>query len=416
MMYSFTRMMRYHVRSQLAAAAFLLASAAVVFGQSAPPTLPDHTVYGRLGTGTGSGPGQAIPFATLSNQLFPAIIRSGRVTQTSTINFYVNGNSGSTATCGPAGASTCAAGSDAATCLTPATSCLTLQNVINLIAASIDTGLQGVNVYLAHNTGTTNYAALCAAGSWLGTSVISILGDSTSRDATVIMDPPSGGGASVKDLCTIAYSHVKFIDNTANNSAGHIAVGGTGNAGHLDLLDVNLGAMTIGTQITVGNLGSLTVTGSLTISGGAPVGLAVTNGGFLDTGGQTVTVSGTPAYSTAFAFMIGGGVIAATNTTFSGSATGPRCIVDQPIALGGFNPNAVFPGNSDCVANEYVGAIGLQTGAGGSSSFAYGTAGHPLLSGGGASAKDTWDSAGVSCTLTTVSHLTVVNGIVTLCN
>jgi hypothetical protein len=34
--------------------------------QSAPPTMPDLSVYGRLGTGTGSGPGQAIPFATLA--------------------------------------------------------------------------------------------------------------------------------------------------------------------------------------------------------------------------------------------------------------------------------------------------------------------------------------------------------------
>jgi hypothetical protein len=36
------------------------------FAQSAPPTMPDRSVYGRLGSGTGSGPGQAIPFATLS--------------------------------------------------------------------------------------------------------------------------------------------------------------------------------------------------------------------------------------------------------------------------------------------------------------------------------------------------------------
>ena len=76
-MYSFTRMMWHHVRSQLAAAAFLLASAAVVFGQSAPPTMPDKTVYGRLGTGTGSGPGQAIPFATLNSQLTLLTIGGG---------------------------------------------------------------------------------------------------------------------------------------------------------------------------------------------------------------------------------------------------------------------------------------------------------------------------------------------------
>lgn len=62
--------------SLLWAALSLLAGAAPLFAQSAPPTMPDHTVYGRLGSGTGSGPGQAIPFATLSGQLFssPTII------------------------------------------------------------------------------------------------------------------------------------------------------------------------------------------------------------------------------------------------------------------------------------------------------------------------------------------------------
>jgi hypothetical protein len=60
----------------LAAAFGLLLSAAAAHGQSAPPTMNDHTVWGRLGSGTGSGPGQAIPFTVLSSQLFssPTII------------------------------------------------------------------------------------------------------------------------------------------------------------------------------------------------------------------------------------------------------------------------------------------------------------------------------------------------------
>ena len=71
-----------------------------------------------------------------------------------------------------------------------------------------------------------------------------------------------------------------------------------------------------------------------------------------------------------------------------------------------------FPGNANCVVNTLIGALGIQNGA----SASYGTAGHAPLSGSGVSTKNAWDTAGVSCTLTTVSHLTVVNGIVTLCN
>lgn len=41
----------------------------LALAQSPPATLPDHTVYGRIGTGGASGPGQAIPFNTLRSQM-----------------------------------------------------------------------------------------------------------------------------------------------------------------------------------------------------------------------------------------------------------------------------------------------------------------------------------------------------------
>jgi hypothetical protein len=70
MMLFSTRMWK-HLLSAPAAALGLLLSAAVCCGQSAPPNLPSQTVYGRLGiVGQPPGPGQAIPFATLTNNLF----------------------------------------------------------------------------------------------------------------------------------------------------------------------------------------------------------------------------------------------------------------------------------------------------------------------------------------------------------
>ena len=126
---------------------------------------------------------------------------------------------------------------------------------------------------------------------------------------------------------------------------------------------------------------------------------------------QVLTLSGTPAF-TEFALTIDGGEIIATSANFSGSATGARCAVFGAANFNGADPNTIFPGNANCVVNTLIGALGIQNGA----SASYGTAGHALLSGGGAGTKNAWDTAGVSCTLTTVSHLTVVNGIVTLCN
>jgi hypothetical protein len=58
-------------RAALAAILPLLAVTAAL-AQSAPPTLPAQSVYGRLGMPGQSGPGQAIPLATLRNSLgFP---------------------------------------------------------------------------------------------------------------------------------------------------------------------------------------------------------------------------------------------------------------------------------------------------------------------------------------------------------
>lgn len=44
----------------------------LALAQSAPANLPSHTVYGRIGTPGDTGPGQAIPFATLKSQVVTA--------------------------------------------------------------------------------------------------------------------------------------------------------------------------------------------------------------------------------------------------------------------------------------------------------------------------------------------------------
>ena len=338
-----------------------------------------------------------------------------RTSLTGNASYYVNGNSGGTATCGPAGSLTCSAGNDSNNCLSPAAACLTAQRAINIIINNIDNAGFASTIYLAHGS-SANYAFTCTGGPVIGQSSLLVFGDSNAPTATTIIPPASGGAVSVKDGCTVEMSFLAFADNATNNGTAFITAG-LGGYGHVDLSTLTFGSMTIGAQMTATYAGSITTTGPITINGGAALALVAVDGGVIDFSSQTVTVSGTPAYSTAFAFMLNGGAIAnASNTTFSGAATGVRCIIDQPIALGGFNPNAVFPGNSDCVANEYIGAIGLQTGAGGSSSFDYGTAGHALLSGGSNTAKNTWDSAGVSCPSgITAGTVTVVAGIVTHC-
>lgn len=307
---------------------------------------------------------------------------------TANANYYVNGNSSSTAICGPAGISTCAAGSDSNDCLTPATACLTLQHVYSIVNASTDMASNFiVTVYLAHNAGTQNYRLACALGPAIGSSVnLFVRGDSSAPTATVIQ-PPSGAAAlAIKDLCTIDIHYVAFADNATNDGAGFIQVGTSGNAGHLDIGDVTFGGMTIGTKVSAGYLGTIAFTGVSTDSGNAPIAFAATHGGVIDFSIFTVTVSGTPAYSTAYAYIAFGGSMLFTNTTFSGSATGSRCLVQGPINTNNWNPNSVLPGNTNCSLSQYVGSIAIPSGT----TFAYGSSGQCLTSGGSATTFNAW--------------------------
>jgi hypothetical protein len=67
------------------------------------------------------------------------------------------------------------------------------------------------------------------------------------------------------------------------------------------------------------------------------------------------------------------------------------------------------------LTNQTVGALDAQKGSGGSSTIDFGTAGHALLSGGGACALDTWDSGGVTCSGSPTLSFASVKGTVTHC-
>jgi len=59
-----------------------------------------------------------------------------------------------------------------------------------------------------------------------------------------------------------------------------------------------------------------------------------------------VTLTGTPAFTTAFAWALRGGFIYAGGTTFNGSATGPRFITDRSTIDTGNAGLSYFPGSS----------------------------------------------------------------------
>ena len=273
------------------------------------------------------------------------------------VNYYVNA-SASPATCGPTGALTCGGGSDTTGTGTQTAPWLTLQHAISFIADSVDIAGASPVINLAHGS-SANYQNVCAAGPFLGTSVVTVLGDRNAVTAVTVIDPANAYGLQIKDGCTLFYDSIGFADAGTNNAAGHIIVGGTGNAGHLDISNVTLGAMTVGTQFTAGNSGSSGSLGPLIIGGNAPLMLNAANGGFIDFDINHVVINSARAYSIAIAAVGNGGAINATTSTFSGAGvggtTGLKCSNSGVGNFTSVDPNTIFPGDVKCGASLLVG-------------------------------------------------------------
>jgi hypothetical protein len=65
-------------------------------------------------------------------------------------------------------------------------------------------------------------------------------------------------------------------------------------------------------------------TGNYSITGGAATHFNAAYGGVIRAAGRTITITGTPAFSYAFAASSAGGLLDVYSMTFSGSATGTR--------------------------------------------------------------------------------------------
>lgn len=93
--------------------------------------------------------------------------------------------------------------------------------------------------------------------------------------------------------------------------------------------------------------GSIYASGNYTISGNSPSHMQMTAGGSFLASSITVTVSGTPAFSTAFAYATTTATITAYSVTYSGSATGKRYDSTLNAAINTFGGgSSYFPGNA----------------------------------------------------------------------
>ena len=220
----------------------------------------------------------------------------------------------------------------------------TLQKAWNMIVNTYD--LNGFNATVNISNGTYT-GGLIASGIVLGLGSgnnITFLGNAGSPSSVTVSTTnahcivASGGGNIAVSGMTLTASGT----SGGSPASGLVAQGGT--------IAVS-GAMVFGAcagqQMWAVSAGNLSCAASYTISGSAQCHYQSQIGSIINISGVTVTLSGTPAYSIAFATTSLIGLLQSTGVTYSGAATGQRY---NASANGVINTNlaggSYFPGSS----------------------------------------------------------------------
>jgi hypothetical protein len=233
---------------------------------------------------------------------------------------------------------------------------LTIQAAINA-ASALDLGLFNVTIQIGAGTytGQVQFKTIIGAGS------ITLLGDETTPSNVVVTTTTGSNGSSVLGDAAagagpwIGVYIVRGIKITSSTAANVYALGATGAGAVIQFKKVEFGATT-GGHLFAQFGGLITGIGDYSISGapgGSGTGAHAVAAYFASislnqTGGAlTVTITGTPAFSTAFAYASDLGFIRAAGMTFSGSATGARYSAGLNSVIDTSGGGAsYFPGNA----------------------------------------------------------------------
>lgn len=211
-------------------------------------------------------------------------------------------------------------GNDSNTCLvnSAAGACLTIQGAVNKWQA-LDTAGYDTTIYVGSGT----YTGVVSLTSHTGKGNLTIYGDPSTPSNVYLNTSGTTLSLSGLGLGNIVYLEGVKIAASAGNG---ISV----SSSKLYFQNVEFGSSS-GHQMTVSDGGWIVATGNYTISAGAYTHMFAQRGGsFLPGGTIGVTISGTPAFSGAFAYSYRIGVIVYnSNYTWTGSATGTRYVASS---------------------------------------------------------------------------------------
>lgn len=217
---------------------------------------------------------------------------------------------------------------------------LTLQKAADVVLNDLDLSGFDVTVSVADGAYT---AGVSIAAPWIGEGSVYFIGDTTTPSNCTV---------------TVASGNCFALENGARLSVRgfKLSTTGSGNclqaylASSMSCQDIEFGACAV-SHLECGTGSTILVTGNYSITGSAVSHWHCGSPGIISIGAYTVTLTGTPAFSSYFAGAAQAGNIV-SSATFVGSATGTRFVVHKNAfieAVGG--SITTFPGNADGVTN-----------------------------------------------------------------
>lgn len=226
---------------------------------------------------------------------------------------------------------------------TPGGAFLTLQKAVDT-AAALDSSIYDVTVQLG--AGTYSAAGLIAK-SMAGAGRVIVIGDETTP-ANVVVNATSGDLFTSTHVTTIYEVRGVKLTSSSGGAALRADYGS-----YIRFQNVEFGA-TFGEQIRTTAGGVVEAFGNYTISAGASYHWRAILAGVIRVQSKTITLTGTPAFSSAFVDTNFVGVIQVNSNTYSGSATGIRY---SAAANSMISSGVTLPGNvagSTATGGQYI--------------------------------------------------------------
>ena len=190
---------------------------------------------------------------------------------------------------------------------------LTIQKAIDVIAA-LDLSTYNVTIQVADGTYT---GTVTVNGPWTGSGTVTLKGN-TATPANVILTSAgangtifvtNGGRLAIQDMEIRQSASVYLVQVTAN--------------GYASVTNIRCGSGA-SQQLRAVDGGILEVIGNYAIVAGGTSHWVAASGGVIRCQNRTITITGTPAFTSAFGVASNVGAVVCNTDTFSGSATGPR--------------------------------------------------------------------------------------------